>query len=213
MWARITSPASSQSGYRTSEGFNAENVTVISACTPGEGTSTATTVALGKSSAMLSITARYRPSTGFLTPVPRSASTTISTSSSSSFSSFQSCSFRTTVGGYLSAFKIFRFVLASPLTSSSDAKRKMKGKQPFCTNCRATTKPSPPLFPLPQRTAAVSWSRSSNRSSRTSATRIPAFSIRMRLGIPYFSVERRSTSRSCSGVRIFMDKEIQGQTV
>src|SRR5437879_5750525 len=94
----MTSPASSQSGKTTSDGFNAENVTVISACTPGDGTSTATTAALGKSLAMLSMTDRYKPSTGFLTPVPRSASTTMSASSNSSLSSFQSCSFRTTVG-------------------------------------------------------------------------------------------------------------------
>src|SRR5881397_2130095 len=91
--------------YRTviesiAEDFPSATVVAVDVPSPGEGTSTATTVALGKSSAMLSITARYRPSTGFLTPVPRSASTTISASSSSSFSSFQSCSFRTTVGGY-----------------------------------------------------------------------------------------------------------------
>src|SRR3954471_5096284 len=69
---------------------------------------------------------------------------------------------------------------------------------------RATTMPSPPLFPFPHRMATVSSSRFSNRSSRTSTTRMPAFSIRMRLGIPCFSDERRSTSRTCSGVRIFI---------
>ena len=41
------------------------------ACRPGEGTSTATAAARGKSSAILSMTALYKPWTGFRTPVPK----------------------------------------------------------------------------------------------------------------------------------------------
>ena len=69
-------------------------------------------------------------------------------------------------------------------------------------SCRATTKPSPPLLPLPHTTTMRCFASGAYSRSRNSTTRCPAFSIRMMFGMPSSAV-RRSTSRICAAVKTF----------
>src|SRR5215471_4131888 len=74
---------------------------------------------------------------------------------------------------------------------------------------RATTKPSPPLLPLPQSTHTRPGDfafRSLYFSRKTSATLLPAASIKRSPGMLKRSVVRRSTSRISAAVRAFIAK-------
>src|SRR5262245_61682639 len=62
------------------------------------------------------------------------------------------------------------------------------------SKCRATTNPSPALFPLPQ---AMATGPCTPNRTRTSAHPRPAFSISTRPLMPNSSIARRSTWRTC----------------
>ncbi len=142
--------------------------------------------------------------TGPARPVPKIASITTVTS----LASFPN--FRTT--GQPQASSMRRFAAASPLRSpGSNSSRTVRLPQSFrVKSCRATTNPSPPLLPFPHTTKTCWSSRSSKVSRRKSMTRLPAFSIKMRPGIPR-SIVRRSTSRISAAVRIFMPVGLRGR--
>ena len=53
-----------------------------------------------------------------------------------------------------------KFVAASPRIDAGSAKRKTRGAAPASRKRRATTKPSPPLFPFPQKTTMLRVARS-----------------------------------------------------
>ena len=69
------------------------------------------------------------------------------------------------------------------------------------TRWRATTSPSPPLFPPPQTMAAVKGAGVAaelrRRRQMTSAIPRPAFSINSRLGRPVAAIAATSVARIC----------------
>ena len=81
---------------------------------------------------------------------------------------------------------------------------KDRGVSPACSSVRATTKPSPPLLPVPQRTATRSSGRSSKRCWSVETTCRPAHSISTGDGIPISSIVTRSASRICWALRTRM---------
>ena len=100
--------------------------------------------------------------------------------------------------------RISRFIRASPRTSASGRRGRPRRRRPRCRSVRATTKPSPPLLPRPQRTATRRSARSSKAASIAATTWRPAFSISTSDGMPISSIVRRSASRIWSALRILI---------
>ena len=94
--------------------------------------------------------------------------------------------------------RISRLTRASPLISATRPIRNTTTAMPRCCSVRATTKPSPPLFPRPQRSATRMPARSSKLASIAATTCRPAFSISTSDGMPMSSIVRRSASRICA---------------
>ena len=203
MGATVIEPARSQVGGRISSVFGAASVTVCAARTDSpsgwrpDGTSTLTMEASGKPAFISRINSSARPRAGPRNPVPRSASTTSAARRNSGSTLSEA--------GMPSARTMAQFAAASPWNSSGAAARTMCREAGLkrVHNWRAITSPSPPLLPLPQITTIRCRSSGANVFSRNSTTRHPAFSIRTSPGIPA-SVVRRSASRICSAVRIFI---------
>src|SRR5471032_1238691 len=210
MSAITMSPACVSAGGSTSGIFGAASVTVRPASIDGpigsgesadspDGRSIATT---GMPDALTSaMTDSMRPETGALSPVPKMAST-ISVQSLTS----EKCSSH----AWLSAIsttvrprrpRISRLMRASPRTSETRPIRKTDTSTPRCTSVRATTNPSPPLLPRPQRTATCRSSRSPYIASIAATVWRPAFSMRTSEGMPMSSTVRRSASRICAVLR------------
>ena len=142
----------------------------------------------------------YRPLTGGLNPVPRIASTYKSADNACCTRSlFHSSNDRTTVGGSGSLPYI---TAASPFNSAGSVSRTTFTGFFLSANSRATTKPSPPLLPLPQITSILSPDCQRRRTCST--TTDPAFSIRVSDGTPNCSLVTRSISRISAAVTIFM---------
>ena len=76
--------------------------------------------------------------------------------------------------------------------------RNTETSTPRWTSVRATTNPSPPLFPRPHSTATCRSDRSVWIASMAATTCRPAFSIRTSDGMPTSSMVRRSASRICA---------------
>ena len=77
----------------------------------------------------------------------------------------------------------------------NDAEHEHRDVDAALVSVRATTKPSPPLFPRPHNTATWRSARSSKLASIAATTWRPAFSIRTMAGMPISSMVRRSASR------------------
>src|SRR5215475_2343770 len=93
-------------------------------------------------------------------------------------------------------------IFASPRRSLGSPRRRTLTFFPASCNLRPATKPSPPLFPLPQ--MIVMRSAFEYCAVQKSATAIPAFSMRVVDGTPNFSEVARSISRISAAVTIFM---------
>ncbi len=106
-----------------------------------------------------------------------------------------------------------RFAAASPRRSSRFANRQTRGFKPSSFNRRAATRPSPPLFPLPQSTVTRCDSLGENLRKIASATCFPAASINWRMGMPKRSVVSRSTSRISAAVKAFMENSRRDQSI
>ena len=127
-------------------------------------------------------------------PVPKRASTT---SSASLRASMKGALFRSPSllrsRGLFKDFRISRFFLAAPLGGEPEETRKVSTRALRRRRCLAKAKPSPPLFPGPQRTITAFPSREPNLSSMAATTEREAFSIKRISGIPNSSTPRRST--------------------
>ena len=99
------------------------------------------------------------------------------------------------------------FVFASPFSSVINAANRTVTFAPKLERCRAITKPSPPLFPLPQKIIIFFEDRSGIISANRLTIVVPAFSIRTIPGIPISSIAHRSMARICLAVTTFI-KEI-----
>ena len=141
-------------------------------------------------------TSAMKPVSGSLTPVPKRASTRMSVRSgsrrdcsrsdqspSSTIHSMGTPIFRATS----------RLAPASPFKDSGRAISTTCVATPPRWSCRATTRPSPPLFPLPQTTSTLEPCRPPKCRSISRTTPLPAFSMSNRLGRPYRDVVSRST--------------------
>ena len=148
-----------------------------------------------------------RPVAGLESPVPRIASTIRSAPRTSDPCSSQLAASAISTTSISSARKAPRFTRASPRTSPDTPIRNTDVSMPRSDNVRATTNPSPPLFPLPHSTAMCRLDRSSNVASIEATTCLPAFSISTSDGIPISSVVRLSASRICWLVRTRMNAE------
>jgi hypothetical protein len=192
--------------------FAATNVTVWSARTVGpsgspvsqsrpDGMSTASTFA--PLALMAAITWSNGGRTAPVRPVPNRASTTHSAAASSRRSAAASTDGppRTSIGTperrrmpWLSA--------ASPVNSSGLANSRTRTGTPRLSRLRAMTKPSPPLFPLPQQTMTGPQAPSARS---TSAAPRPAFSMSTAPGTPNSLMARRSMARTSSRDRNMTD--------
>src|SRR5436190_6490301 len=207
MSAMTMSPARVSAGGRTSGSFGAASVTVSPASIDGpigsaesadrpDGRSIATT---GIPEALTSaITDSMSPDTGAFRPVPKMASTmSVQSLTSEKCSSHAWLSaISTTVRP--SRPRISRLARASPRTSATRPMRNTDTSTPRCTSVRATTKPSPPLLPRPQRTATWRSERSLYIVSMAATACRPAFSMRTSDEMPMSSIVRRSASRICA---------------
>jgi hypothetical protein len=117
-------------------------------------------------------------------PVPKIASTTTPAAARAPASSAESTC--------RAAGNRSRFALASPERSPGGASRRASTASPDSASARAATRPSPPLFPFPQTTAARLEVAS---PSAASATALPAVSIRSSDGTPCLSIAQPSTDR------------------
>ena len=84
--------------------------------------------------------------------------------------------------------------------SSRPSRARTETRMPRRARCRAATKPSPPLFPLPHTTTALRPYTPPYRSIAACATARPARSMRTSAETPRDWVAR-STSVACAGVR------------
>ena len=137
-----------------------------------EGRSTAT---IGVWSAFTrSRSAAATPRSGGLNPVPTMASRNRSAESSRSFTEGES---KAVLSGAKTGARAIssKAVFASPFRSAGYPSSRTLTAQPTAARLRAATKPSPPLLPLPQRTAMCRHSGNSRRTKR--ATAAPALCI------------------------------------
>ena len=176
------------------------SVTVSSACTATpmtcpvsasnpDGKSTLMTAAPASRAALMRRTAeRSNPSRGRARPVPNRASTTTppgGTAQSRSTTGISSASIR------------FRLLAASSGSLPSSPINTANTSIPSRCRWRATTKPSPPLFPAPQMIPTWADARSPRASitSTRSATARPAVSIKTSPGTPSVEMLCRSSAR------------------
>ncbi len=194
-------------------GRGAVNVTIASAratapvCSPitsasaPEGTSTAITGA--PAAFILAIASAYTPLTGGRNPLPKMASIRTSQAKTSRADFASPHPLKTTKGGAADFVGSFaKFVAASPRNSAGSARKRRRTSLLASCNLRATTKPSPPLLPLPQMTPKVSADGYADRAK--CATADPAFSISVSEGTKNCSLVTRSISRISAEVMIFM---------
>ncbi len=196
-----TSPAWSLPGAIHRPGLAAWNVAVASALTaapstsPVEpltplGTSQATTTGLPASPSPppAAFMASIAPAAGSrgspAKPVPRIASTIAPAPSSACGEN--RCG--------RSPGSRFRLWAASPRSSSGSESVSTRTSRPCSRSRRAATRPSPPLFPLPQTTATAP---DGERSATSAARPPPARSMRSRLGMPRSEIAHSSSAR-CS---------------
>src|SRR5688500_5678352 len=211
MSAMTTSPAYASPGGRISGSFGTASVTVIEALMQSPmrcgvsadrplGMSMAT---IGMSDALTSaMTVSSMPVTAVLSPVPKIASTISVHCEISEKCSSQLCSSAISTTVTPRRPRMSRLMRASPRTSPREPTTKTAVSMPRCSSVRATTKPSPPLLPRPQRTATRPASCSSYADSIAATTWRPAFSISTSDGIPISSMVKRSASRICAAVRM-----------
>ena len=212
------SPTASQAGGKTCASLGAVNVTEASArtCSPinwplsaeaPEGRSTATVRAPANASFKSRTTSSRKPSSGFESPVPRMASISNVVPLRPPFTRCQAAE-SSAVSGAPDAIRRSRLTAASPFTFFGSASNMTRGVSPCSRSRRATTRPSPPLFPRPHTMAIFCPPSGAKRSARNSSTPRPAFSISVRLGTPYRSVVMRSMRCICAAVSIFMNSRI-----
>ena len=79
------------------------------------------------------------------------------------------------------------FASASPVNRGRSEAKSTTTSLPHDASLRATTKPSPPLFPAPQTTATEPGVAASRRRTSSAAPR-PAFSMSVRLGTAQMSI-------------------------
>ncbi len=167
-----------------------------------EGISTAITGALAEF--ILAIASAYAPLTGGRNPLPRIASIRTSQANTACADFGSPHPLKTAKGGGADFVgSLANFVAASPRSSAGSANSSNRTSLPASCNLRAATKPSPPLFPLPQTTLKVFAAGQKERAN--SATADPAFSIKVSEAIPNRSLVTRSISRISAEVTIFMD--------
>ena len=155
----------------------------VSALSP-EGISTATMGHLARVRA--SISSAYMPRAGPRMPVPNSASTAMSALASAFCTVAMRSTDCTMSGGSRS-----KLVFASPVISWADVAVNTWTLAPLWAACLATTKPSPPLLPLPHRMTMCRFWSSPSRFSTTRVTPCPAASMSSMPGTPLF-IARRS---------------------
>ena len=141
-------------------------------------------VALFEKRLISSMPRAIRPVAGPRRPVPKRASTIASALATSGQADCQAASLSMRVISFPVSRQRWRFVLASPRNSSPAPNRSTRIRATLPSKRRAATKPSPPLFPLPQSTATRCGNRGENSRRTASATCFPAFSINCRLGMP-----------------------------
>ncbi len=109
---------------------------------------------------MSSMAAAAAPLAAPVKPVPKMASTTTSAISVTVTTpgSASPAALNPTRGSIPRRCRISRFRRASPLYSSGSASVTTVTSTPASRSSRATTNPSPPLLPLPQKTTASSGS-------------------------------------------------------
>src|SRR5580658_9910582 len=95
---------------------------------------------------------------------------------------------------------------ASPFNSAGSVSRITCTALVFSRRTRAATNPSPPLFPLPQKTTIFSALRYA--ASTCSATAVPAFSISVSEATPKRSLVTRSMARISAAVTIFIRQSL-----
>ena len=206
MGITATSPAQWAAGWRRSARFQPAKVAVsraliagpmisaLSALSP-DGRSSATTGA--RDSLTASITEAVRPRAGPSSPVPRSPSTRTSALRAASPTAAAWAAVRissTRPRHRLSAWA------ASPLTSARRPTSSTLTLAPRALRWRATTKPSPPLFPFPQRTSTPLPSMGAKRSAISRAAPAPAASMRRGPGMPSWLMARESRARISAAV-------------
>ena len=210
MSAITTSPAWSSPGGSTSDSFGAASVTVIAAdrhwpsrCgVSAERPLGRSTDTIGMPITLTSATTvSSRPASGALSPVPTIASTMSEQRCTSEACSSQRCSSSTSITPMPRRPRMSRLMRASPFTCATGASRNTDTSTPRCASVRATTKPSPPLLPLPHRMATRPERRSSYADSIADTTCRPAFSISTSEAMPTSSIVWRSASRIWRGVQ------------
>ena len=137
-------------------------------------------------------------------PVPKRASIIISLSAVKEFTtSFRLSWFISMVWIlWFIFFRMSRFVFASPFIFSGLPKIAVLTLKPLFIRCLAMTKPSPPLFPVPQRMETFGFGLSMRSCIMSSAQERPAFSIRTVSGIPMVFIAHASKLRTSSRVMI-----------
>ena len=131
------------------------------------------------------MTTRALPSIGRAKPAPKIPSTTSAAPSITVGSS-----------GSIAPGQRAAACAASPRSAATAPSSATRTGQPRSASTRAATKPSPPLFPGPQRATS---GRGDQRRETVSATLRPAFSIRLKPGMPR-AIVSRSASAICVGV-------------
>ena len=136
-------------------------------------------------------------------PVPKRASTTSSASLRASMKGalLRSPSLLRSRGPFKD-FRISMFFLAIPLEGEPEETRKVSTRAFRRMRCLARAKPSPPLFPGPQRTITAFPLREPNFASMAATMEREAFSIKRISGIPNSSAPLRSTRWESSTERI-----------
>ena len=198
MSATRTCPARSAPGRSAAPAFMAPNVTVRSAWiaapstapvdpfTP-EGMSTAT---MGTSASFRPVMASAHASSGMpRNPVPKMASIATSARASSRARAMSENGSTRTEGA---SSKRAAFVAAGSRRSESGSSVITATRTPQFARYRAATRPSPPLFPLPQTTTARLPYEPPMRSTHARATALPARSIRSSAGMPRAWASRSS---------------------
>ena len=134
-------------------------------------------------------------------PVPTTASTSRSALKIGAASADSRALTSRATNGRMSSFR--NIASASPRRSSGAHNKRTRTTRPDSARWRATTKPSPPLFPLPQMTLIRLALGYSERMK--CATAEPAFSMSASEGTPKRNKLVRSISRISSALTIFID--------
>src|SRR5260370_4143811 len=191
-WANRTEPAGASPSEGKPEGVSTERIRA------GRGN-----VALCDSRLMSEMARAMTPVTGPRRPGPNNATTRTVAEPSSGNTRSQSSSVTIDSILFPASRQRARFAAASPSTPSGLPIQRTRGNRVASFKYRAATNPSPPLLPLPHNTQTRTLSRPATTRQTASATLRPAASINCRLGMPYRSVVRRSTSRLSGAVVAF----------